>query len=143
MTKELIEEMKNVLTEQKNQMLESLAEKNADFKKLVNTVESGDAVDIASDAVDRTLLDSLSAQDSERIQMIDNALTRLTEGAVSALPHDTAGLVGDEGEVQGLKSLLSYGKESETARRRGRQRGSQFGAHGRKLEMRRTYLPRE
>ena len=35
MTKELIEEMKNVLTEQKNQMLESLAEKNADFKKLV------------------------------------------------------------------------------------------------------------
>ena len=77
MTKELIEEMKNVLTEQKNQMLESLAEKNADFKKLVNTVESGDAVDIASDAVDRTLLDSLSAQDSERIQMIDNALDRI------------------------------------------------------------------
>ena len=68
MTKELIEEMKNVLTEQKNQMLESLAEKNADFKKLVNTVESGDAVDIASDAVDRTLLDSLSAQDSDVIK---------------------------------------------------------------------------
>ena len=47
------------------------------------------------------------------------ALTRLTEGAVSALPHNTAGLVGDEREVQGLKSLLSYGKGSETARRRG------------------------
>ncbi|MCR4627611.1 MAG: TraR/DksA family transcriptional regulator [Treponema sp.] len=80
MNEKVIAEMKQLLIEQKNKMLEALAEKNADFKKLVNTSESGDVVDIASDAVDRTLLDSLSAQDSERLQMIDNALDRIQRG---------------------------------------------------------------
>ena len=80
MNEKVIAEMKQLLIEQKNKMLEALTEKNADFKKLVNTSESGDVVDIASDVVDRTLLDSLSAQDSERLQMIDNALDRIRRG---------------------------------------------------------------
>ena len=47
---------------------------------LVKIVDSGDEADVASDAVDRTLLDSLSAQDAQRLRLIDNALDRIRQG---------------------------------------------------------------
>ena len=54
--------------------------KNTDMKNLVKIVDSGDEADVASDAVDRTLLDSLSAQDAQRLRLIDNALDRIRQG---------------------------------------------------------------
>lgn len=80
MKQEFIDQMKKKLLAQREQILESLASQSDDFKKLVSTVESGDVVDIASDAIDRTMLDSLGAQDAERLQQIDNALARILQG---------------------------------------------------------------
>ena len=62
------------------------AKKHTDFysgksaANLVKIVDSGDEADVASDAVDRTLLDSLSAQDAQRLRLIDNALDRIRQG---------------------------------------------------------------
>ncbi len=80
MKPEFVEKMKNKLTVQRNEILDSLSKKNEEFKSLVKTVESGDDCDIASDAIDRTLLDSLGQQDMNRLNLINNALSRIAQG---------------------------------------------------------------
>ena len=80
MKKEFIEKMRTKLISQRNEILESLAKKSEEYKGLVNAVETGDVCDIASDAIDRTMLDSLGQQDAERLTLINNALTRIAQG---------------------------------------------------------------
>lgn len=80
MDAEFLENMKKTLLEQKKTLLESLAAQSEDMKNLVKTVESGDDADVASDAIDRTLLTSLGTQDANRLQMIENALERIYQG---------------------------------------------------------------
>ena len=80
MEKAFVEKMKEKLIEQKNTILGSLAAQNEDYKKIVEGGESGDEVDVASDVVDGRVLESLGAQDSNRLQMINNALDRIKQG---------------------------------------------------------------
>ncbi len=80
MEQSFIDEMKNKLVEQRQTILESLAGQSDDMKNLVKTIESGDEVDAASDAIDRTLLTSLGAQDARRLQLINNAIERIYQG---------------------------------------------------------------
>lgn len=72
--------MKANLLEQKEQIIKSLADKHSEYKKMVESGEPGDEVDIASDAIDGALLESLGAQDSNRLTMINNALDRINQG---------------------------------------------------------------
>ena len=80
MEQSFIDEMKEALKTQRSEILKSLATQNDDMKNLIKTVESGDEVDIASDAIEGTLLDALGAQDSKRLQLINNALDRIIQG---------------------------------------------------------------
>ncbi|MBR5647265.1 MAG: TraR/DksA family transcriptional regulator [Treponema sp.] len=80
MKQTFIDKMKKNLIEQRNTILESLAGQSDDMKELVKTVESGDEVDVASDAIERTLLTALGTQDAIRLQAIDNALDRINLG---------------------------------------------------------------
>lgn len=75
-----IEEMKNYLLAQKAEILKSLEIQSEDMKELIKTVESGDEADVASDAIDRTLLNAMGAQDANRLQQINNALDRIKQG---------------------------------------------------------------
>ena len=59
MKKEFIEKQKKKLIAQRNEILESQAGRNEQLYKLNGSGESGDDVDIASDTIDRTLLNSL------------------------------------------------------------------------------------
>lgn len=79
MDKKFIENMKKDLLEQRQVILKSLAEQSDDMKKLVKPVEQGDVVDVASDAIDRTLLDSLGSQDAARLKVIESALDRIKQ----------------------------------------------------------------
>ena len=72
-----LESVKENLVAQKEKITNSLEAQNTDMKNLVKIVDSGDEADVASDAVDRTLLDSLDAQ---RLRLIDNALDRIRQG---------------------------------------------------------------
>ena len=71
-----LESVKENLVAQKEKITNSLEAQNTDMKNLVKIVDSGDE----ADAVDRTLLDSLSAQDAQRLRLIDNALDRIRQG---------------------------------------------------------------
>lgn len=80
MEQSFIEEMKNELIAQRNTIIESLAEQSDEMKDLIKTVESGDEADVASDAIDRTLLTALGAQSAKKLQGINNALDRIHQG---------------------------------------------------------------
>lgn len=77
MDEKFVADVKEKLLAQRATIVESLAGQSADMKNLVKPVESGDEADVASDAVDRTLLDSLGAQDAQRLRLIDSALDRI------------------------------------------------------------------
>lgn len=80
MENDFVEKMKNELLDQKKTILESLAEQSDDMKSLIKTVESGDEADVASDAIDRTLLNALGSQDARNLQLIESALDRIRQG---------------------------------------------------------------
>lgn len=80
MDEKFISEIKEKLLDQRATILSALESQSTDLKNLVKPIESGDEVDIATDAVDRTLLDSLSTQDANRLKLIDNALDRIRTG---------------------------------------------------------------
>jgi len=80
MEQAFLDEMKQMLLEQKKTILDSLASQSDDMRDLVKTVESGDEADVAADAIDRTLLTSLGTQDANRLKLIENALERLSQG---------------------------------------------------------------
>ena len=80
MDAKFVENIKKDLTSQKDVILKSLAEQSSDMKKLAKTVDSGDVIDVASDAIDRTLLDSLGSQDASRLKLIESALDRIRQG---------------------------------------------------------------
>lgn len=80
MTQEFINKMKEELEEQKMRITNSLESQSDEFKKLISTAEAGDEADIASDAVDRNMLDSLGTLNAQRLELIDNALLRIKQG---------------------------------------------------------------
>ena len=80
MKKDFIEKQKKKLIAAKNEILESLAERNDQLSRLVADNEKGDDADIASDTIDRSLLNSLGEADQTRLLMIDRALDRITQG---------------------------------------------------------------
>ena len=72
-----IESIQEKLKTERSEIVRSLSAQSDDMKNLIKPQESGDEVDVASDAIDRNLLDSLGAKDAERLNMIDSALERI------------------------------------------------------------------
>ena len=79
MDQAFLESMKQKLIDQKKTILASLEDQDEELKGLVKTVESGDDADVASDVIDRALLNALGTQDANRLQQIDNALDRINQ----------------------------------------------------------------
>ena len=75
-----IESIQEKLKTERSEIVRSLSAQSDDMKNLIKPQESGDEVDVASDAIDRNLLDSLGAKDAERLNMIDRALERIRLG---------------------------------------------------------------
>lgn len=80
MDQTFVDEMKKTLLAQRKEIIAALTEQDDDLKNLVKPVESGDEADVAADVIDRTLLTALSAQDTNRLQLIDGALDRINQG---------------------------------------------------------------
>lgn len=71
------EEMKKSLLALKRELLNNLASKNNSFQSLISSADSKDEADIASDEIDRKMLESMSSQDLNKLRLIDAALSRL------------------------------------------------------------------
>lgn len=80
MEKEFIERMKELLLADKNEIVSTLMQNSADFKHIVETMETKDVVDIASDDIDRKMIETIGTQQMNRLTVIDNALARIEQG---------------------------------------------------------------
>ncbi|MDR3311961.1 MAG: TraR/DksA family transcriptional regulator [Spirochaetaceae bacterium] len=81
MDKQFIEEMRETLETQRQELMGILLSTNAAFRQMVEeSSKTGDTIDEAADVIDRTMLETLNAKDAGRLQLIDSALTRIRQG---------------------------------------------------------------
>jgi RNA polymerase-binding protein DksA len=80
MDKEFTEAMRVSLTTMKQEILDKLLAANQDFKAIVEEMDPKDFVDVASDDVDRKMLEALGSQDVKRLRSIEAAIVRIQQG---------------------------------------------------------------
>lgn len=80
MDKEFDQKMKEALLEQKKEIIDQLMANNADFRQIVEGMVAKDEVDVASDAIDSKMLETVGAKDMNRLNLIDAALARIEQG---------------------------------------------------------------
>ncbi|HWR10282.1 MAG TPA: TraR/DksA family transcriptional regulator [Rectinemataceae bacterium] len=74
------EQMRELLIAQKREILEALAATNEEFRAIVAEMDPKDVADVASDDIDRKMIEALGSQDIKRLKAIDAALTRISQG---------------------------------------------------------------
>jgi RNA polymerase-binding protein DksA len=80
MEMEFIARMDKSLTDLKREIISKLIVSNKDFQEIVEGMDPKDLADIASDDIDRKMIEALGAQDLKRLKLIDSALTRIQQG---------------------------------------------------------------
>jgi len=77
---DFIAKMGKTLEDQKREIVSNLVASNDDFKEIVEAMDPKDLADVASDDIDRKMIEAIGAQDLRRLRMIDSALTRIQQG---------------------------------------------------------------
>jgi RNA polymerase-binding protein DksA len=80
MEKSFIERMKSSLTVLKAEIISNLVVSSEDFKEIVEGMDPKDQADIASDDIDRKMIEAIGSQELKRLKLIDSALTRIEQG---------------------------------------------------------------
>ena len=75
-----IEKMEKALIKLKTDIVSNLIINNEDFKEIVEGMDPKDIADIASDDVDRRMIEAIGSQDLKSLRLIDSALTRIKQG---------------------------------------------------------------
>jgi len=80
MEKEFAEQMKQSLFTLKKEIIDTLIANNEDFRAIVEGLDPKDFADIASDDIDRKMLETIGSKDMKRMKLIDSAITRIEQG---------------------------------------------------------------
>jgi RNA polymerase-binding protein DksA len=80
MEQEFVARMNKSLTDLKVEIISNLVNGSEDFKEIVEGMDPKDIADIASDDIDRKMIEALGSQDLKRLKLIDSALTRIQQG---------------------------------------------------------------
>jgi RNA polymerase-binding protein DksA len=80
MEQSFVEKMNKSLSDLKGEIISNLVANNEGFKEIVEGMDPKDLADIASDDIDRKMIEALSSQDLKRLKLIDSALTRIQQG---------------------------------------------------------------
>jgi len=75
-----VESMEKSLAAQKAEIVENLISSSNDFKEIVEGMDPKDLADIASDDIDRRMIEAIGSQELKRLKLIDSALTRIKQG---------------------------------------------------------------
>jgi DnaK suppressor protein len=78
--KEFTDKMRESLGNHKSQIIGNLIASNADFRTIVEDMDPKDFADIASDDMDRKMIETIGTQDMKRLRQIDAALSRIAQG---------------------------------------------------------------
>jgi RNA polymerase-binding protein DksA len=74
------DEMERSLLAKKSEIIDNLVAGSNDFKEIVEGMDPKDLADIASDDIDRKMIETLGAQELKHLKLIDSALTRIKQG---------------------------------------------------------------
>jgi RNA polymerase-binding protein DksA len=95
MEQDFIKRMDKLLTDLKLEIINNLIANNEDFKEIVEGMDPKDMADIASDDIDRKMIEAIGSQELKRLKLIDSALTRIQQGKYGLcmkcgkkIPHD-------------------------------------------------------
>ena len=75
-----VEKMEQSLVELKSKIIETLIAGNKDFKEIVEGMDPKDFADIASDDIDRKMIEVIGSQELKQLRLIESALTRISQG---------------------------------------------------------------
>ena len=64
----------------KREIIAKLLASNEDFKEIVEAMDPKDLADVASDDIDRKMIEAIGSQELKRLRLIDSALTRIQQG---------------------------------------------------------------
>lgn len=80
MEQAFLEKMDKSLSDLKAEIISNLAAGNADFKEIVGKMDPKDFADLASDDIDRKMIEAIGSADLKRLKAIDSAITRIKQG---------------------------------------------------------------
>jgi len=77
---EFLDKMETSLLTLKAEIVDALVASNEDFKEIMEGEEPKDLADIASDDIDRKMIEAIGTQELKRLKLIESALTRIKQG---------------------------------------------------------------
>jgi RNA polymerase-binding protein DksA len=72
--------MRESLLNLKEELLKTMMQESDELKEIVEDMDPKDLVDIASEDIDRTIMQALGAQDMKRLRLIESAISRIENG---------------------------------------------------------------
>jgi len=75
-----VEGMEDFLQKQKTEIVDNLVASSNDFREIIDGMDTKDIADVASDDIDRRMIEAIGAQELKRLKLIDSALTRIGQG---------------------------------------------------------------
>ena len=77
---DFVAKMDKVLMNEKRDIISKLVVSSEDFQKIVEAMDPKDLADVASDDIDRKMIEALGSQELKRLRQIDAAITRIQQG---------------------------------------------------------------
>ena len=78
--RDFVARMEKTLLDLKREIISKLVESNEDFKDIVDAMDPKDLADVASDDIDRKMIEVIGSQEVKRLRLTDSALTRIQQG---------------------------------------------------------------
>jgi len=76
---DFLDKMERALLALKAEIVDNLIATNEDFKEIMNGTEPKDLADIASDDIDRKMIEAIGTQELKRLKLIESAITRIKQ----------------------------------------------------------------
>jgi RNA polymerase-binding protein DksA len=77
---EFLEKMETSLLALKAEIVDALVASSEEFKEIMEGEEPKDLADIASDDIDRKMIEAIGTQELKRLKLIESAITRIKQG---------------------------------------------------------------
>jgi len=77
---EFLDRMEGSLLALKTEIVNNLIASNEDFKEIMDGEEPKDLADIASDDIDRKMIEAIGSAELKRLKLIESAITRIKQG---------------------------------------------------------------
>ena len=77
---DFIVKMEKSLSGMKREIISNLVASNEDFREIMEAMDPKDLADVASDDIDRKMIEAMGSQELRRLGMIDSAITRIRQG---------------------------------------------------------------